>query len=135
MKRKISAILAALGLAAALVVVAAAPAQATVYWNCASGVACVWSGANGTGTKVTISVGTYGTNTCWTFTSAFNDVLSSASADFGSGYDLVLYKDAGCANGFWSINTQVVYSPNSESYGGEYFNDIASSFEIMIAPQ
>lgn len=116
-----------------LVILGAAPALATVYWNCQEGVACVWTNSGGGGSKLTLSVGAYGYNQCWNFSSSWNDVISSASASFGGGWDLVLFKDAHCSGGL--LGTIYLDSPESQSFTGllAWKNDIASSFTIAQA--
>lgn len=125
-KRVIAVALAAIVLTA----VAATPASAYVYWNCTEGVACVWVNSGGGGSKMTIAVGTYGYNTCHNFSGSWNDVVSSASASFGGGWDLVWYWDANCSGERFEV-----YSPMSVSYTGlkAWENDEASSFAIVQA--
>lgn len=96
MKRKILAVLAALGLAAVITVAIQTPASATVRWGCASGVGCVFTGYSGNASKMTISVGQYGVNVCHNFDSVFNNAVSSVTDDYGSDLDLILFPDANC---------------------------------------
>lgn len=130
MSSKFKKILATLLVAVGLVAVSAAPAQAYVYWNCSNGVACVWVNSGGGGSKATLAVGQYGYGQCHNFNSTWNDKISSASADFGGGWDLQLYYDANCHGELASI-----YTTMSISFTGirAWQNDEASSFAIIQA--
>lgn len=134
MKKSFQRIL-AVGLATiALIVIAAVPAQATVYHGCPSGVGCMWYDKDGAGTRLTIAVGTYGTEQCWSISGLPGDnKTSSASADYGNGLDLQIYASADCS---WGVFARVnVLSSNFVNFTGalSYFNDSASSFKITHA--
>lgn len=158
MKRRFLAVVAALAMALAMTIGAGAPAQAavpapvavqhvqaipgtgflaTVYWGCPSGVACVWINDNGGGSRLTISVGQFGTNHCISFAGSFNNSISSMSNDYGSGLRLHLYDTNNC-----TFATGCMLTGHCEFYGDSshgswsfigpraYFNDITSSAMI-----
>jgi len=134
LKKKIAAVLTTLAIAVGIVLAAGTPASATVYFNCPSGVGCVWKDKDGGGIKLVISVGTFGTNTCWNFAPTNNDITSSASADYGSGWDLKLYQDVNCDEG--SPYNYGLHSSHFVNFTGSNFayNDIMSSFKIVQLP-
>jgi len=137
MKRRIAVILALLltmGLAAASPASAAGPTTPTpltTFFNCPAGTGCIWTNVNGGGTRMIISVGSYGTDQCWNLTTS--DTLwhtgSSASADYGNNYDLFVYATLGCTVRS-AFDYQVVDSSSFENWGGTYFNDKSASFKI-----
>ena len=120
MKRRLLAVAAALAMALGLTLVVASPAQATSYWGCASGVACVHTGFSGAGLDMTISVGQYGTSVCHNFNADFTNTISSVSNDFGgTNLRLWLFNSSNCyelahgglewwgpsQHGAWNFNT------------------------------
>lgn len=102
----------------------------TIWWNCQAGVGCVWDGFNGTGAKWTISFGQQGTN-CFHMMpeDEFNNLTSSLSADYGSGYDLKFWDDGNCLIGSTSF---VLLSSHAANLTGPLalWNNIASSGKI-----
>lgn len=133
MRQKLMRVLLVFTLVLGITLVAQAPANATVYFNCPSGVACMWVNTNGGGTKLTIAVGQFGYDTCWGL--ATNHPLyhaaSSASADFGGGWDLVAYSQPNCGTDSL-FDRQEVPSSRFENWGGGccWFNDEVESFRI-----
>ena len=129
MIKKIRAAFVVLAVAAALLVGLATPAQATQYFNCPNGVACLWEHSNGGGQRLVISVGSYGYNICWPMNSAhfMYHKASSGSADFGGGWDLKITSTSSCSSTF---NYQIIQSSNFENWGGQPFNDWSTSFVI-----
>jgi hypothetical protein len=130
MKKRIAAALTALAIAAGIVLVAAEPAQAYSYWGCPEGVGCMWVNSGGGGSRIVVSVSNTGYNTCRLMPAGWNDVASSASGDFGGGWEMAVYKDSTCSNGSPWVR---YFAGHSESYTGllAYFNDITSSFAII----
>lgn len=128
-KRVIAVALAAV----VLLAVAAVPAYATVYHGCPAGTGCVWADKDGGGSMLIIAVGTYGTDQCWNFGGSGDNITSSASADYGNGWDLQLYSTSGCTGGVFT--RQNVHSSSFVNFTGalSYFNDSASSFKITHA--
>jgi hypothetical protein len=107
-KRKILAVLAALGLAAVITVAIQTPASATVRWGCPSGVACVFTGYSGAGDKLVISVGANGIGVCHPLPGfVFDNRVSSVTDDFGSDYDLWLYPNSTCDS---SSSSEIFFS-------------------------
>lgn len=133
MRQKLMRVLLVLALVLGITLVAQAPANATIYFNCQNGVACMWENNNGGGYKMTISVGSYGYDTCWNLTTSnpLYHGASSASADFGGGWDLVVYSRPGCDSSSL-FDRQEVPSSRFENWGGGccWFNDEAESFRI-----
>lgn len=130
-KQRIVSMLTVLAMAAAILVATAAPANATVYWNCPSGHGCVWMDANGSYHKIDIAFSVAQPNVCYNLTGAWNDAVSSASSDYGSGWDLMLFWDANCGDSSWDF---AVISSRSVSFTGlkSWFNDEASSYMIAM---
>ena len=127
MKRRILGLLAALTIATGVaVVVDEAPAQATSYWSCASGVACVHTGFSGAGLDMTIPIGQYGVGICHNFNSDFTNTISSMSNDFGNSHHLLLFNDSNCNwNGLY-------YDPPSD-HGAWNFNTIHTLIDDNMA--
>ena len=124
----------ALLMAMTLVFAVQSPASAHETWSCAHGIGCIYTNSGGGGTKVNLPSSVYTPYTCYNLTGSLNDAVSSAVADYGSGYDLTLYEDAGCTgSGFDGSHT--LHTPGSVSYTGlkAWFNDRASSFIIGVA--
>lgn len=129
MKRRVGAIVAALLAVIGFTFVVAEPAFATTYYDCQNGIACVWIGTNPPTGRMDIAVGNYGYNTCHNFSQTFNNDISAVSADFGGGWDIVLYDAANCD---WGADSFIVPSSSFKSMTGflAWFNDRASSFMI-----
>jgi hypothetical protein len=109
----------------------AVPANATVYYDCPSGVGCMWVNTNGGGNYLIIAESIAGDDVCHNFgTGPWNDVISSASADYGSGFGLMLYENAGC--NFPVITKFYVRSSSFYNFTGidGWFNDTASAYKV-----
>lgn len=102
----------------------------TTWWNCPAGIGCGWTEFNGGGFKDQYSVGDYGTYpNCHYLDVTFANRLSSASADYGSGYDLKLFDSViACVGG----TTLVVTSSHSVNFSGVFasFNNDADFITI-----
>ena len=108
-----------------------APAQATSYWGCASGVACVHTGFSGAGLDMTISVGQYGVGICHTFNSDFTNTISSMSNDFGTGYHLYLFDSSNCnINGLYYVPPSSHWAQNFNTISTLIDDNMANSFYI-----
>lgn len=87
----------------------------TIWWNCAAGVGCEWILGSGGGDKITHSVGSRGIGNCYYDPSPYAGNTSSASADYGSGYDLKIWLSVlGCTGTSYII----VYSSHSANFSG-----------------
>lgn len=101
--------------------IGATPASAA-YSDCPAGTACIWSGANGTGTKWVFSYsGLGGQFTCNLLGSAWKQDVSY-KVDFGGGHGLAVYGpgEPGCNIGIlgaWSAGTSGTLTPG---YGSAY---------------
>lgn len=89
MKRALAAI-AGLILAAVATLVVATPASAAPWWGCPSGTGCVYTGYNGTGSAVVLSVGQYGVGVCHSFDAPFLNSVSSVTETYGSDLDILI---------------------------------------------
>ena len=129
MKRRIQAALVTLLLMVGIVIVAGTPAYATVYHGCPSGTGCFWYDANGLGPRVTIQVGGTGYNTCHSLLGSAGNSASSMSADYGGGWDLVLWRDFGCTGLRSCVAMTSEFVPSFDVFG--CWNDTASSYAII----
>lgn len=130
-KKGIRRALAVFVAAIALIALAATPAQAATYFNCPAGTGCMWSNKDGGGTRTIVAFGTYGSDRCYTmYGTSFDNVASSASADYGNGWDLVIYAADHCA---WGVFARLdIHTSSFVNFTGalSYFNDSATSFMI-----
>lgn len=99
-------------------------------WGCANGIGCAYSGYYGGGFKIPMSVGSYGTNHCWDLNGSINDIVSSATADYGSGLYLRLYNATSC--GFGATFSIAGAPGHWVTFAGDNapFDNVASSFQI-----
>jgi peptidase inhibitor family I36 len=143
MRRRIIAFASALVVALGLGLLAATPAQAFT-WGCPDGTACVYTGFNGTGSSLTISVGQYGVDVCHNFSVQMNNDDSSVAESFGSDLDMLIYANANCDSD-WNdivftgecINTHGINCTGTDSGAWNFntisltrYNNIGSSFKI-----
>ncbi len=87
-----------------------APAWTLVaYSDCPAGKSCLWTGANGAGTRKDLAFSSYDpVGTCTTLTLQPVGGYHSARGGFGSGYALAIYSGAGCTgllDVLWSGDT------------------------------
>jgi hypothetical protein len=100
MKKKLISMAVSFVAALTLFVVAGAAtpsqAEATIYWGCPHGTACVWKHADGAGDRKTIVYSQHVEGQCYNFTGSWIDSVTSTSSDLGSGLSLFLYEDINC---------------------------------------
>ena len=83
-------------------VAVASPAQAA-WADCPSGIACLWAGQNGTGTRYHITVGEFGVGNCISVGAPLNNNAESGRHTFGSNLRLRVYQDSQCSAVFVSM--------------------------------
>lgn len=99
-------------LASVLVAVTSAPASAA-YSQCPVGVACLWTGENGQGSRLNLPFSSSGpVGTCRNINPYPVDAYNSARGGYGSGYGLTIYSGTGCS-GFLRI---LYYHPQWDTY-------------------
>jgi len=94
---------------------------------------CVWTDINGGGTRLTFSVSWAGYNTCHNLPAAQDDAVSSASSDYGGGWDLKLFRDYNCS--LSNFHDYILHSSVFANFNGANcliicYNDQFSSFRI-----
>lgn len=93
-RQRFTAILLALVAAAGITLVVASPASADV-WLCPSGQGCIFSGPDGTGSKLTAAFSVYGTS-CHNLPTWLDNNTYSAVSLYGSGYGMHFYNAYDC---------------------------------------
>jgi len=113
--------------------VAAAPAQAHNQWQCPHGQSCLFSNIDGGGWIFNIVWSGNPRNTCVNLPWQYRNQASSVVADFGSGWDLMLYQDYGCTD-----NPDRFGSPSHKNFvwcntcnGYWWLNDDVEAFKIV----
>ncbi len=87
-----------------------APAWTLVaYSDCPAGQSCLWTGANGAGTRKNLAFSNYDpVGTCYTLTLQPVGGYHSAKGGYGSGYALAIYSGSSCTgllDVLWSGDT------------------------------
>jgi hypothetical protein len=128
MKRTIAALGVVLALALSGSAVAATPAYAHYQWGCPHGVACLFEHINGGGDDLLLIWSAWERNVCHAVPANWRTKASSASADYGNDWDLVLYERPNCQPLYGRIN-----SPGTMNFTNTraYLNDDVESFAIL----
>ena len=133
MRRRITVLAAAILLALSVSVVAASPAQAHKQWQCPHGQSCLFLNFDGGGWIMPIVWSTTPKYTCVSLVSFYRNEASSVVADFGSGWDLVLYENVDCSDVFRAV----FRSPTHKNFAWcntcnplNYLNDDVEAFRI-----
>lgn len=134
MKKRILAALAALLMVTGISVAVAAPAQAHNRWECPHGQSCLFLNVDGGGWIFNIVWSANPKDTCVDLPSFYRNDASSVVADFGSGWDLLLYEDIQCGDYFPDRFTSptsrnFVWCNTCNSYA--HLNDDVESFKIV----
>lgn len=137
MRNKILAAAAFFVLVAGLTFVVTTSASAHTQWNCQHGAACLFYDTNGGpagASHLTLYFSTWVTpqdppGTCHDLPTTWFNTASSVVSDYGSGYDLILFENAGCTD----IGDKFV-SPRHVNFTGwwAFLNDDVQSFKIAL---
>lgn len=115
---------------AALVLLAATPAQAVFDTNCPNGTGCVYTDPNGWGIRYIISVGNSGVNTCHNLPGALDNKATSVMESYGSyaGHklDLLLYSTYNC-----TTPAVLVWAPPAD-FGNWNFDESPYTFHNNV---
>ena len=123
LKRLFVALALALGMSATVIAVTVTPAEA-VYSDCGSGLSCLWSGHNGTGTMTILPWSVYHGGSC----ASIYPEKWSARGFYGEPYKLNIYWGTSCQLNSWYATLQT---------GGTYnvTNTIGiQSFKVVGGP-
>lgn len=134
-RSKFGAILGGLVLSMAILLGLATPANATVYFGCPSGTGCVWIDKDGGSSMYIIRTSDWSLSNCHLLPPGFQHEVSSASADYTGGWNLMLYQFSDCTAGS-GLNHFFVQSSHFYNFtgGNSYFNDTAVAFRICQYP-
>lgn len=114
----------------ALTVIAAVPSYAHFQWGCNHGSACVFTGYDGGGSKYTIVWSSFNKNQCYNLPASYQDTSSSLVSDFGSGWDIRWWENAGCTD-FWGGDYQYAGTAWSLNNTRQHLDNDVQSFEIV----
>jgi len=138
MKKKILAVLTGLLLVLGITLATATPAAAS-YSQCPAGTGCVFIDSGGNGAYAVLAFSIFQHDLCWNFSginTALVNSISSAKADYGSGWGIRLYmaRDCNTSNGAtFSLHHKSTSDMNNwlycDKFGGNC-NDDAESFAI-----
>lgn len=133
MRRKILSILTTFILVTGLTFVIASPARAHNQWQCPHGQSCLFLNFDGGGWIYNIVWSANPRDTCVNLPSFYRNDASSVVADFGSGWDLILYENIQCGDTF----RDAFKSPTHKNFAWcntcnplNHLNDDVESFRI-----
>lgn len=110
--------------------VSATPAQAHTQWGCNHGSSCVFTGYDGSGNKYTIIWSTTPKNTCVNLPAGYQDSSSSLVSDFGSGWDIRWWENAGCSD-LWGGDYHYAGTAWSLDRTRTHLDNDVQSFQIV----
>jgi hypothetical protein len=114
--------------ALSILVVTELPAAAS-FSDCTFGHGCVYTDANGGGSKMDLPFSTYGTGACWDFPATFRNTISSSIETYQNGWHFKFYAGFDCSD---QTGATAWTQPDdtSANWGGVH-NDNIESFKII----